>query len=144
MAVLALMCVVPLTVPAYTTNTERDHLHAIEDSGAGIAIISTKKLAQPFLHAALDSGRCRHAIMMEDWGQSFVGDITITRWEDMISQGRGLTDDVDAWVANIERDQLACLIYTSGTGGAPKGVIPSNGAIPANCTGPFDINETAG
>lgn len=40
---LAIMCVGALTVPAYTTNTERDHLHAIEDSGAGIAIISTKK-----------------------------------------------------------------------------------------------------
>ncbi len=141
---LAIMCVGALTVPAYTTNTERDHLHAIEDSGSGIAIISTKKLAQPFLHAALDSGRCRHAIMMEDWGQSFVGDITITRWEDMISQGRGLTDDVDAWVANIERDQLACLIYTSGTGGAPKGVMLSHGAILSNCMGAFDIIETLG
>jgi len=141
---LAIMCVGALTVPAYTTNTERDHLHAIEDSGAGIAIISTKKLAQPFLHAALDSGRCRHAIMMEDWGQSFVGDITITRWEDMISQGRGLTDDVDAWVANIERDQLACLIYTSGTGGAPNGVMLSHGAILSNCMGAFDIIETLG
>ncbi|RCK23459.1 AMP-dependent synthetase/ligase [Thalassospira lucentensis] len=141
---LAVMCVGAMTVPAYTTNTERDHLHAIEDSGAAIAIISTKKLAQPFLHAALDSGRCRHAIMMEEWGQSFVGDITITRWSDVIAKGRGLLHDIDEWVANIKRDDLACLIYTSGTGGAPKGVMLSHGAIISNCMGAFDIIETLG
>ena len=141
---LAVMCVGAMTVPAYTTNTERDHLHAIEDSGAAIAIISTKKLAQPFLHAALDSGRCRHAIMMEEWGQSFVGDITITRWSDVIAKGRGLAHDIDEWVANIKRDDLACLIYTSGTGGAPKGVMLSHGAIISNCMGAFDIIETLG
>ncbi|CAM3628715.1 AMP-dependent synthetase/ligase [Thalassospira profundimaris] len=141
---LAIMCVGAMTVPAYTTNTERDHLHAIEDSGAAIAIISTKKLAQPFLHAALDSGRCRHAIMMEEWGQSFVGDITISRWDDLIAKGRGLTHDVDAWISTIKRDDLACLIYTSGTGGSPKGVMLSHGAILSNCMGAFDIIETLG
>ena len=141
---LAIMCVGAMTVPAYTTNTERDHLHAIEDSGAAIAIISTKKLAQPFLHAALDSGRCRHAIMMEEWGQNFVGDITITPWTEVITKGRGLSHDVDAWVSGIQRDDLACLIYTSGTGGAPKGVMLSHGAIISNCMGAFDIIETLG
>ncbi|HAI33163.1 MAG TPA: long-chain fatty acid--CoA ligase, partial [Thalassospira sp.] len=141
---LAIMCAGAMTVPAYTTNTERDHLHAIEDSGAAIAIISTKKLAQPFLHAALDSGRCRHAIMMEEWGQSFVGDITISRWDELIAKGRGLTHDVDDWISKIKRDDLACLIYTSGTGGSPKGVMLSHGAILSNCMGAFDIIETLG
>ncbi|MEE3047032.1 MAG: AMP-dependent synthetase/ligase [Pseudomonadota bacterium] len=141
---LAIMCVGAMTVPAYTTNTERDHLHAIEDSGAAIAIISTKKLAQPFLHAALDSGRCRHAIMMEEWGQSFVGDITISRWDDLIAKGRGLAHDIDSWVNGLKRDDLACLIYTSGTGGSPKGVMLAHGAILSNCMGAFDIIDTLG
>ena len=141
---LAIMCVGAMTVPAYTTNTERDHLHAIEDSGAAVAIISTKKLAQPFLHAALDSGRCRHAIMMEEWGQSFVGDITITPWTEVIANGQCLNHDVDAWVSGIKRDDIACLIYTSGTGGAPKGVMLSHGAVISNCMGAFDIIDTLG
>ena len=141
---LAIMCVGALTAPAYSTNTERDHLHIIEDSGAGLAIISTKKLAKPFLHGALDSGRCRHAITIEDWGQNFVGGITISKWDDMIAQGEALDDDVDAWVANIKRSDTACLIYTSGTGGAPKGVMLSHGAIINNCAGAFDIIEALG
>ncbi len=82
--------------------------------------------------------------MMEEWGQSFVGDITISRWDDLIAKGRGLTHDVDAWVSKIKRDDLACLIYTSGTGGSPKGVMLSHGAILSNCMGAFDIIETLG
>ncbi|OKH88428.1 long-chain fatty acid--CoA ligase [Thalassospira sp. TSL5-1] len=141
---LAIMCVGGLTAPAYSTNTERDHLHIIEDSGASLAIISTKKLAKPFLHGALDSGRCRHAITIEDWGQNFVGGITISKWDDMIAQGEALDDDVDAWVANIKRSDTASLIYTSGTGGAPKGVMLSHGAIINNCAGAFDIIDALG
>jgi long-chain acyl-CoA synthetase len=141
---LAIMCVGALTAPAYVTNTERDHLHVIEDSGATVAIISTKKLAQPFLHGALDSGRCRHAITIEDWGQSFVGDITISSWQDAIAQGTTLEDDVAAWVAGIKRNDTACLIYTSGTGGSPKGVMLSHGALLSNCAGAYDIIDTLG
>ena len=38
----------------------------------------------------------------------------------------------------IKRDQTACIIYTSGTGGAPKGVMLHHGAILHNCTGAHD------
>ena len=33
----------------------------------------------------------------------------------------------------------ACIIYTSGTSGAPKGVILSHGGILSNCEGVVDI-----
>ncbi|MFX8406665.1 AMP-binding protein, partial [Acinetobacter baumannii] len=35
----------------------------------------------------------------------------------------------------IGRDDLACLIYTSGTGGAPRGVRQHHGAILCNVAG---------
>ena len=39
----------------------------------------------------------------------------------------------------LPRDGLACLIYTSGTGGPPKGVMLSHRAILANCVGAHDV-----
>ena len=39
---LAVMTAGCVTVPAYTTNTERDHQHILDDSGARAVIVSTK------------------------------------------------------------------------------------------------------
>src|SRR3546814_11415628 len=39
----------------------------------------------------------------------------------------------------LTRDDLACIIYTSGTGGAPRGVMQHHGGILHNVAGCFDI-----
>src|SRR3546814_16295342 len=39
----------------------------------------------------------------------------------------------------MTRDDLACLIYTSGTGGAPRGVMQHHGAILHNAAGAAEI-----
>jgi long-chain acyl-CoA synthetase len=36
---LAIMATGAITVPAYTTNTEADHLHILDDSGASLVIV---------------------------------------------------------------------------------------------------------
>src|SRR5690606_31842221 len=59
LAVMAAGCV---TVPAYTTNTERDHLHVLENSGARAVIVSCAKLAAPPLPAGLRTHETEHGI----------------------------------------------------------------------------------
>jgi long-chain acyl-CoA synthetase len=46
---------------------------------------------------------------------------------------------VDARIAGITRDDTACLIYTSGTGGAPRGVMQHHGAILCNAAGAAEV-----
>ena len=48
-------------------------------------------------------------------------------------------DDVALEAASIHASTLACLIYTSGTGGAPKGVMLPHRSILSNCRGAFEL-----
>ena len=57
---LAIMAAGCVTVPTYTTNTERDHQHILDDSGARAVIVSTQKLAKTLLPAAIRTSACEH------------------------------------------------------------------------------------
>src|SRR5687768_13801288 len=50
---LAIMAAGCVTVPTYTTNTERDHQHILDDSAARAVIVSTPKLARALLPATI-------------------------------------------------------------------------------------------
>ena len=43
---------------------------------------------------------------------------------------------------NLNRKSVACIIYTSGTSGSPKGVILSHGGILSNCQGALEVLDT--
>ena len=63
---LAIMAAGCVTVPTYVTNTERDHLHIIENAGACAIIVSTAKLAKTVLPAVLRSNQAQIVIGLED------------------------------------------------------------------------------
>ena len=46
-----------------------------------------------------------------------------------------LNFDLKKALINIKETDTACIIYTSGTGGSPKGVMLSHGAMLTNCSG---------
>jgi long-chain acyl-CoA synthetase len=133
LADLAIMAAGCVTVPAYTTNTERDHAHILNDSGARAVIVSTAKLARPLLPAAVRSNSCEHVISIEVL-HGGGGNVEFHDWTALIAAH---APDVAACAAaaNFERGDLACLIYTSGTGGAPRGVMQHHGAILHNVEG---------
>ena len=130
LAVMAAGCV---TVPTYTTNTERDHTHIIENSGARAVIVSTQKLATTLLPAALRSNHVQTVIGFEPLK---LGPAQIEcRQYDALIAAHPTAPDAVAAQADFGRKDLACIIYTSGTGGAPRGVMQHHGAILHNCAG---------
>lgn len=130
---LAIMAAGGVTVPTYTTNTERDHAHIIENSGARAIIVSTQKLATTLMPAALRSNHVQTVIGIEPLklGPS---QIECHQYDAMIAE-HPADPVVVAAQADFTREDLACIIYTSGTGGAPRGVMQHHGAILHNCAG---------
>jgi len=139
---LAIMAAGCITVPTYTTNTTRDHSHILGNSGARAVVVSNQKLAKNLVPAVLTSADCHHVIGIEDIRVGQVPDwVNVHHWADLT---RGATDigALKAAIADVGRDDLACLIYTSGTGGAPRGVQQHHGAILQNLEGCTDIIST--
>ena len=133
---LAIMAAGAITVPAYATNTTRDHLHVLENSGARAVIVSGPKLAKPLLPAVLNAGAAGHVIGMEPLAMQQSGAVAYHDWDAMLAgDAAAARRAVDARIAAITRDDIACLIYTSGTGGAPRGVMQHHGAILRNVDG---------
>ncbi len=158
---LAIMAAGAITVPAYTTNSVADHRHILADSGAVGAIVSTPALAKKLLPAALDVEDCAWVIAIEsaengedgapqkdvpqdDASQDDTPGVEVKSWQAVLDAGRASPDDIDAGVARITREDTACFIYTSGTGGVPKGVMLSHGAIICNCMGAHHLLESYG
>ncbi len=132
---LAIMAARAISVPAYVTNGIEDHRHVLGDSGAKAVIVSSARLAEKVLPAALQAGTVDFAISFEDIGDTETG-IPVRRLADLLDEHG---DGEDPEIESIERDRTACLIYTSGTGGAPKGVMLSHAAILCNCCGATEI-----
>jgi len=138
LADLAIMAAGAITVPAYTTNTVHDHAHLINDCDPRLAIVSTDRLAERLLSAIRENGQIRTVVTIDGVGGAADG-IDIINWRDMVRRGEARDDDIEGKLQSIARTDTACLIYTSGTGGAPKGVMLSHGAIICNCMGAYHL-----
>ncbi|HEX8937795.1 MAG TPA: AMP-dependent synthetase/ligase [Sphingomicrobium sp.] len=139
---LAIMAAGCVTVPTYTTNTTRDHAHVLGNSGARAVVVSNQKLAKNLVPAVLTSSECHHIIGIEEIRAGQLPDwVNVHHWAELIALDGGI-EALEDEAARVQRGDLACIIYTSGTGGAPRGVQIHHGSILHNVEGCTDIIST--
>ena len=130
---LAIMAAGGITVPAYTTNYKNEHLHVLEDCGANWIIVSNQALLDRVLPAAEECLKARQILVLDEFTPPETN-IEILRIEAIVTKADGnSTDKLRALSENLNGKSIACLIYTSGTGGTPKGVICQHQGIMSNC-----------
>ncbi|MEM1195355.1 MAG: long-chain fatty acid--CoA ligase [Pseudomonadota bacterium] len=137
---LAIMAAGCISVPTYITNTERDHAHILDNSGARAVIVSTQKLLGPVVGAIARTGIVDHVIGIEDLNRQQSPGFAYHTWGSMTGGDTAAAiASVKARMQTVSREDTACLIYTSGTGGAPRGVKQHHGAILCNIAGAANI-----
>ena len=139
MADFGIMSMGGVSVPGYITNTVADNVHIFQDSGLRWVIVSTPDLLARALPAAAQVAGVEGLILMDGEPPADPAK-PVLRWSQVLSDGAERRGGAPAEpLHNARRSDLACLIYTSGTGGAPKGVMLSHGAILCNCMGAMDL-----
>jgi long-chain acyl-CoA synthetase len=131
----ALLAIRAVPVPAYVTNTPADHAHLLRDSGARAAVVSTPELAQQVLEGARRADGLDLLVTMAPFEAPGVN---VLAW-DSLADDHAPPDDVTREAEQITPGTLACLIYTSGTGGAPRGVMLPHRSLLANCRSSFEL-----
>jgi long-chain acyl-CoA synthetase len=89
--------------------------------------------------AVVRSSECEFVIGMEPLKVMQRGQQKYHDWADLV---QGTDADVTALTGEMEkvgRRELACIIYTSGTGGAPRGVMLHHGSIICNVDGAAQV-----
>ena len=136
---LAIMAIGAITVPAYTTSTSNDYEYIIKHSGARCVIFSNDNLGKKIIPAVLNSSQCKSIIKIENDKSTNNHPVQIFFWDSLIEENKNSNFQLSENVNNHKRKDTACIIYTSGTGGNPKGVMLSHGAMLTNCVGAQEI-----
>ena len=133
---LAIMSIGAISVPAYTTSTTNDYRYVIEHSGARCAIVSSHELLKKVLPAIEKISHCQNVIKINNDNEIYEEVVNILSYEKIINDNLEKSknsNEIEQYTKNIKRKDTACIIYTSGTGGNPKGVMLSHGAMLRNC-----------
>ncbi len=139
---LAIMVAGGITVPAYTTYTEDDYKYLIEDCEPSLVVVSSNEMLKKLNNSINEKNFIKKVITLDE-KVKVTNNLNIINKEkyldfNLILKNNLLAEDK---IENnkLKRNSPACIIYTSGTGGNPKGVILSHGGILNNLVGACEI-----
>jgi len=133
---IAIMLANGITVPVYTTYTEKDYKYLIEDCQPSVIIVSNDEMHNKLKNIIKEKDFIKKVITFEkiqeaDYNNKYLDfNFIIKNNSQVYDKFKNL---------DLKRNSPACIIYTSGTGGDPKGVILSHGGILNNLEGACEI-----
>ncbi len=141
---LAIMLAGGITVPAYTTYIEDDYKYLIEDCEPSLVIVSNNEMLKKLNNIINEKDFIKKVITLDEIAK-VTNNLNIINKEKYLDFNSIIENNLLA-ANKIENDKLkrnspACIIYTSGTGGNPKGVILSHGGILNNVVGSCEITK---
>ena len=133
---IAIMLAGGITVPSYITYTEKDYEFIIDDCEPTIVIVSNQILFNKLKDVIPKKKFIKKIVLFDEIKKNILSD-QIIELKNILSST--LNFDENKPIINLNRKDPACIIYTSGTGGNPKGVVLSHGGILSNCEGAINL-----
>ena len=141
---LAIMLAGGITVPAYTTYIEDDYKYLIEDCEPSLVIVSNNEMLKKLNNIINEKDFIKKVITLDEIAK-VTNNLSLNNKEKYLDYISILKNNllVNDKIENnkLNRKSPACIIYTSGTGGNPKGVILSHGGILNNVVGSYEITK---
>ena len=133
---IAIMLANGITVPAYITYTEQDYKYLIEDCEPSVIIVSNNVMYDKLKKIINEKPFIKKVITFDDVQEADYNDKYLS-FSSIIKKKLNKNDKIKN--LSLKRTSPACIVYTSGTGGNPKGVILSHGGILNNIEGACEI-----
>ncbi len=117
-----------VTVGLYPTNPAAEVLHVLRDSGTSVLIAEDQEQLDKALEIIDELPELRHLVYIEPRGiAGRYTDPRLLSWTELLERGAEHRDAhpgaVDARAEQAQDDDIATLVYTSGTTGPPKGAM---------------------
>ena len=132
---LSVMLAGGITVPAYTTYVSRDYEYIINDCSPSVIIVSNDEQFNKVKNICERTSSIKKIFSFEKLTGIDLN--TYLNVENLI-ENQNQNEEIKL-ETNAKRSDAACIIYTSGTQGNPKGVILSHGGILSNCEGGYEL-----
>ena len=131
---LSIMLSQSITVPAYTTYIEKDYEYIIDDCSPSVIFVSNNDQFNKIKNIVKKKNFIKKIFSFEK-----IEDLDPKNYvniNNLIIQTKDINFNL---ASNLNRKDVACIIYTSGTQGNPKGVMLSHGGILNNCEGAIEL-----